>query len=221
MDSQKLHPIQEKLLRLAKNRSISGLSLRELGELVGDKSAQKIKHHLQQLEKRGLLKIDKVKGTITSAKDGWIEGFLESGKRLLQIPIVGVANCGPAEVLAEENIMGYLRVSNSLVHRQTNKGLFAVRADGFSMNQAKVHNETVNNGDYLIVDGDDREPREGEVVLSVIDGAANVKRFHKDKAHNQVVLVSDSTEDFAPIYVGADDDFFINGKVVEVIKKPN
>lgn len=221
METQKLHPIQEKLLRLAKNRSISNLSLREIGELVGDRSPQKIKHHLQQLEKRGLLKIDRVNRTIERAKDGWIDGFLEKGKRLLQIPIVGVANCGPAEVLAEENVAGYLRVSNSLVHRQNNKGLFAVRADGFSMNQAKVHGEAINNGDYLIVDADDRVPRDGDVVLSVIDGAANVKRFHKDAIHNQIVLMSDSTEDFAPIYVGADDDFFVNGKVIEVIKRPS
>jgi repressor LexA len=219
METQKLHPIQEKLLRLAQNRNISSLSLREIGELVGDKSAQKIKHHLQQLEKRGLLKIDRVKGTIEKPQNGWIDGFLEGGKRLLQIPIVGVANCGPAEVLADENIVGYLRVSNSLVKRQNNNGLFAVRADGFSMNQAKVGGKNINDGDYLIIDGDDRVPDEGEVILSVIDGAANVKRFHKDAANHQVALVSDSSEDYAPIYVGPDDDFFVNGKVIDVIKR--
>ncbi len=219
MEAQKLHPIQEKLLRLAKNRNISALSLREIGELVGDKSAQKIKHHLQQLEKRGLLKIDRVKGTIEKPQEGWIDGFLEHGKRLLQIPIVGVANCGPAEVLADENILGYLRVSNSLIHRQDNAGLFAVRADGFSMNQARVNHKAINDGDYLIVDGDDRVPDEGEVILSVIDGAANVKRFHRDAAHGQVALLSDSSEDFAPIYIGPDDDFFVNGKVIDVIKR--
>ncbi len=212
--------MQEKLLLLAKNRNISKLSLRDIGDLVGDRSPQKIKHHLQQLEKRGLLRIDRARGIIAPAGDGWIDGFLGGDRRLLRIPIVGAANCGPAEVFAEENIEGYLRVSNSLVKRQSGKGLFAVRADGFSMNQAKVHGETIGDGDYLIVDGEDREPRDGEVVLSVIDGAANVKRFHEDRAHGQVVLTSDSTEDFAPIYVGADDDFFVNGKVIEVIKKP-
>ena len=111
MEVQKLHPIQEKLLRLAQEQCLSNLSLRKLGELVGDRSPQKIKHHLQQLEKRGLLCINKEKRTIEKpAGNGWIDGFLESGKRLLQIPIVGVANCGPAEVLASENIAGYLRV---------------------------------------------------------------------------------------------------------------
>jgi repressor LexA len=221
MENQKLHPIQEKLLRLAQNRSISSLSLREIGELVGDRSAQKIKHHLGQLEKRGLLKIDRVNGTIEKAKDGWIDGFLQNGRRLLQIPIVGVANCGPAEVLANENVVGYLRVSNSIVKRQSNTGLFAVRADGFSMNQARVNDKTINDGDYLIIDNSDCTPNEGEVILSVIDGSANIKRFHKDKENNQVVLSSDSTQDFAPIYIHPDDDFFVNGKVVDVIKRPS
>ena len=188
---------------------------------MGDRSAQKIKHHLGQLEKRGLLKIDRVNGTIEKAKDGWIDGFLQNGRRLLQIPIVGVANCGPAEVLANENVVGYLRVSNSIVKRQSNTGLFAVRADGFSMNQARVNDKTINDGDYLIIDNSDCTPNEGEVILSVIDGSANIKRFHKDKENNQVVLSSDSTQDFAPIYIHPDDDFFVNGKVVDVIKRPS
>ena len=220
METQKLHPIQEKLLRLAQERGLSGFSLRKIGELVGDRSPQKIKHHLLQLEKHGLLHIDKVRGIIEKPKQGWIDGFLEKGKRLLQIPIVGVANCGPAEVLAEQNIAGYLRVSNSLIHRQTNAGLFAVRADGFSMNQAKVNGKAIDDGDYLVVDRSDCIPRDGEVILSVIDGSANVKRFYKDKENSQVVLMSDSSEDFAPIYIGPDDDFFVNGKVIDVIKKP-
>ena len=216
-----MHPMQEKLLRLAQERSLSGLSLREIGDMVGDRSPQKIKHHLQQLEKRGLLRIDRVKGVIEKPNQGWIDGFLEKGKRLLQIPIVGVANCGPAEVLAEQNIEGYLRISNSLVKRKTGEGLFAIRADGFSMNQAQVNGKSIDNGDYLVVDGKDCVPAENEVILSVIDGSANVKRFHRDAKNNQIVLTSDSSEDFAPIYIGSEDDFFVNGKVIDVVKKPS
>lgn len=221
MTVQRLHPIQEKLLRLAQERSLSGLSLRDIGDLVGDRSPQKIKHHLQQLENRGLLRIDRLKGVIEKPRRGWIGGFLKKGKRLLQIPIVGAANCGPAEILAEENLIGYLRVSNSLLHRQTNKGLFAVRADGFSMNQTRINEKTVEDGDFLIVDANERSPKEGEVILSIIDGAANVKRFHNDKKHRQIVLFSDSDRNFAPIYVHPEDDFFVNGIVIDVIKAPH
>lgn len=220
MATFRLHPIQEKVLKLAAKKNLSGLSLREIGELVGDKAPQKIKHHLQQLEKKGLIKIDRTRGIITKPKAGSVSGFLEKGKKLLEIPILGVANCGPAELLAEENFVGVLRISTSLLHRQSNQGLFAVRADGPSMNRSRINGKSVDNGDYLIVDGEDRSPKDGDVVLSVINGAANVKRFRKDNANKQIALLSDSDQDFAPIYIHPQDSFFVNGKIIEVIKLP-
>lgn len=89
------------------------------------------------------------------------------------------------------------------------------------MNRARIREKTIQDGDYLIVDGNDRVPKEGEIILSIIDGAANIKRYHSDKRNKQIVLISDSTEDLAPIYIHPDDDFFVNGKVIDVIKKPN
>jgi SOS-response transcriptional repressor LexA len=221
MNTQTLHPIQEAILRLSQERNIAKLKLREIGRLIGHPSPQKIKYHIQQLEKRGLLKIDREHQLAQNTMHGWIDGFLQKGKRLLRIPIVGAANCGPAEIMAEQNIVGYLRVSNALLHhRKTSDGLFAVRADGFSMNRAKINEKSIDDGDYLIVDSNDRSPDDGQVILSVIDGAANIKRIHKDKANEQIVLMSDSTEDFAPIYIHKDDNFFVNGRVIDVIKKP-
>ncbi|HXV80431.1 MAG TPA: S24 family peptidase, partial [Candidatus Binatia bacterium] len=123
--------------------------------------------------------------------------------------------------IRSKNIVGYLRISDALLRRRTSDGLFAARADGFSMNRARIREKTIQDGDYLIVDGNDRVPKEGEIILSIIDGAANIKRYHSDKRNKQIVLISDSTEDLAPIYIHPDDDFFVNGKVIDVIKKPN
>jgi len=221
MKNQKLHPIQEKILRIAQEKNLVNLSLREIGELVGDRSPQKIKHHLEQLSKKGLLTIDRVKGVMQRPKNGWIEGFLDKGKRLLRIPIVGSANCGSAELLAESNIIGYLRISNTMLNRKTGEGLFAVRADGFSMNNTSLDGKTIDNGDYVIVDSRRVVPEEGKIILSIIDGAANIKRFHMDKANNQIVLMSDSIEDLAPIYIHPSDDYIVSGTVIDVIKKPS
>ncbi len=152
---------------------------------------------------------------------GSIEGFLKKkGSVLFRIPIVGAANCGPAELLAEDNVIGYLRMSNALLHRRNSDGLFAVRASGYSMNQAQVNGKTIDDGDLLIVDGNDHVPDDGKVILSVIDGAANVKRYHRDAQNNQVALLSDSTNDLAPIYIHENDDFVINGHVIDVVKRP-
>ena len=88
------------------------------------------------------------------------------------------------------------------------------------MNKARVGEQVIENGDFVVIDSAERIPKEGDIILSVIDGAANIKRYHEDKANDQVVLTSDSTEDFAPIHLHKSDNFLVNGKVVQIIKKP-
>src|ERR1700679_3939988 len=46
-----MHPLQEKILALIDSHNLGQMTLREIGELVGERFPQKIKHHLVQLEK--------------------------------------------------------------------------------------------------------------------------------------------------------------------------
>lgn len=208
-----MHSIQEKIVQLLQEKNLSGKTLREIGDLVGEKFPQKIKHHLDQLVKRGLIKIDKTTKTISRAAAGAIKNT-----QLISIPIVGSANCGPATIFANENIEGYLRISKSILRKF--KNIFAIRAQGISMNRATVNGMTIEDGDYLLVDSEQTDPRNGDIVLSVIDDMANIKKYVWDEANNQIVLVSQSTKDIPPIYIHEDDSFMINGKVIQVIKKP-
>jgi SOS-response transcriptional repressor LexA len=88
------------------------------------------------------------------------------------------------------------------------------------MNKSIVNGNTIEDGDYLIIDSSDTSPSSGDVVLSVIDEMANIKKYVWDEENNQIVLVSESTKDIPPIYIHEDDSFMINGKVIQVIKKP-
>lgn len=206
-----MHHIQEKLLEIVEKKNLSAKTLREIGELIGETSPQKIKHHLMQLEKKGFVKIDpKTKGVSKMVA--------EQKGNLISVPVVGMANCGPATIFANENIENFLKVSARLLKRKEN--LFAVRAQGLSMNNAKVDGNSIEDGDYLIIDSTDTVPNNGDIVLSVIDSMANIKKYLWDDENNQVVLVSDSSRDFPPIYIHEDDNFIINGKVIQVIKKP-
>lgn len=208
-----MHNIQEKLLQVMQNKNLNGMTLREIGELVGEKFPQKIKHHLDQLQKRGLVKIDKTKKTIMKSIGGAIKNT-----QLISIPIVGSANCGPATIFANENIEGYLKISKTILRKF--KNIFAIRAHGLSMNRAMIDGNTIEDGDYLLVDSDQTSPSNGDIVLSVIDDMANIKKYVWDEVNNQIVLVSESTKDIPPIYIHEDDSFMINGKVIQVIKKP-
>lgn len=208
-----MHKIQESLLGLIKQENIGNLTLRKIGERINEKFPQKIKHHLDQLEKKGFIRQDRGKNLIE-----FIDHTQENDSSFISIPIMGTANCGPATIFATENIENYLKISPTLLRRH--KNIFAIKAQGLSMNKAVVEGKRIEDGDYLIVDSEDTHPQNGDIILSVIDNMANVKRYVWDDENEQVVLVSDSTNDIPPIYIHSDDQFIINGKVVQVIKKP-
>lgn len=215
-----MHEIQRKILNLVQEKNLGQYTLREIGELVGEKDTpQKIKHHLNQLEKKGLLRIDKKNRLIEKTIGKDIKGFLKSAQ-LFVIPILGSANAGPATFLAEENIEGFLRVSSTLLGRKNSNNLFALRVDGPSMNRAEIDGKKIEDGDYIIIDENDKNIKDGEIVLSVIENSANIKKFYRDKQNNQIVLLSESTQNFSPIYIHEKDDYMVNGKVIQVIKKP-
>ena len=48
---------------------------------------------------------------------------------------------------------------------------------------------------------------------------ANIKKFRKDFKNGRTVLISESTGNYYPIFIHQEDDFKINGKVIDVIKK--
>jgi len=219
-----IHTIQEELLKLSKKKNLANLSLREMAKLIGmpNQSPQKIKHHLLQLQKKGFLKIDRIKGVMkrTSSIPGWAKGLLNKSARLFSIPVIGTANCGPPTIFAEQNFQGFLRISSKLIGRSKPTGLYAIKADGSSMNRAKIKEKRIEDGDYVIVDSKDKDVKDQDIVLIIIDNAATIKRFIDDKRNSQIVLKADSSFDYEPIYLHEDDDFSVCGKIIQIIKKP-
>jgi repressor LexA len=214
-----MHDLQKRLLQLAHNRNLSKLKLREIGELLGEKiHPQRIKHHLAQLEKKGLITADYSSGKVKKVTAG-----TDAKTNILSIPILGCANCGPATMLAEENLQGYLKVSERFLDKT--KDIFAIQAVGDSMNKASVGDAklTIENGDYVIIDHADKTPNNNDYVLSVIDGLANIKKFVYDSKNDGVMLKSESTQEYPPIFIHKDDpiEYFVNGKVIQVIKITN
>ncbi len=52
-------------------------------------------------------------------------------------------------------------------------------------------------------------------------GARDNERFINDTKNEQLVLKADSSYDYEPIYLYPSDEFFVNGKVVGIVKKPS
>lgn len=215
-----MNKYQQKLYQLAQTNDLSKFSLRHIARLIGaDNRPQIVKHHLIQLGKGGLLQVNLDEGIIRPVKRGYNLSLIDSP--LYSIPIVGAANCGPANVFAEQRIEGYLKVSTKMIPRRKHE-LYVLVADGPSMNQAEVsQGKTIGDGDFVVVDSSYKSPKDRDIVVAVIDGMATIKRYREDKENSQIVLESDSSEKFLPIFVHEGDDFVISGKVVGVIKRPN
>jgi len=184
---------------------------------------QKIKHHLLQLQKKGFITVDRNQGVMKrfDSAPSWTSGLLKKTSQLFSIPIIGTANCGPAAIFAESNFQGFLKLSSKLIGKNRPDGLFAIKADGSSMNRAEVGGKRIDDGDYIIIDSEDTDVRTGDVVLVIIDNNATIKRFIDDQENGQIVLKADSSYDYEPIYLHPEDEFSVNGKVVGVIKRPN
>jgi len=207
-----MHILQERLLSLARHQDLGKMPLRQITRLVNERHPQTVKHHLLQLEKKGLIKVDSANGSILVTTPRQVSSVLVS------VPILGSTNCGDATIYAEENIEGYLQVSEKLLRRRPSQ-LFALIAQGDSMDNAtSVPGGPIEPGDYVVVDGDDRDPQDGDYIVSVIDGMANIKRYRLDMSHNRIVLVSESKRALPPIFIHEEDNYLINGKVIQVFK---
>jgi len=208
-----MHLIQQKILDLSDSQDLGILTLRQIGELVGESHPQKIKHHLLQLSEKGLIKYIPEKKIIQK-----IEKAALNKDTFIKIPILGSADCGPATVYAEERVEGLLNVSNKII--KPKKGLYAIRAVGQSMNRANINGQSLENGDYAIIDSNYKSPKNKDYVLSVIDGVCNIKMFFQEP-NGQVVLLSQSTKNYPPIYIDpSDKEYIICGKVIQVLKTP-
>lgn len=193
-------------------------SLDEVRKYFKLASASTAHYYLSKLEKEGYLErmANQPRGTALQTFDFSMPPPTSlSTVEFTSIPLVGAANCGPAELLAEENIEAYIRVDKKSLPRKS--GIFALRASGNSMNRAKIKGMNIENGDIVLIDSEDRVAQNGDYVLSIIDGKANLKKFKIEKG--QVMLVSESTENFKPILIMSGDDWLINGKIVSIVKK--
>ena len=213
-----MHHIQKKLLELAKTNNLAECTLRRTAELIGDPdmSPGQIQHHLLQLEKRNLLFINR------KNKTQRLESPVEDDRFVL-VPIVGSASCGPALNYAEEHYEGFLRISKQLLSKkpaQLKNRYMAVKADGDSMNNARIgkSKQPIKSGDFVLVDVTQKCADDGDYVLSIIGGMANIKRLKKHEEYISLESESLTPERFPPIIVDQSENYMINGKVVAVYK---
>jgi repressor LexA len=140
-------------------------SVREICQAVNLKSTSTVHGHLEQLEKRGLIRRDSTKPRAMEVLDN----PLSKGR---SVPLVGRVTAG-IPILAEENIEDYIVLPQDLVG--SDDELFALRVRGDSMIRAGIL-----NGDFIIVRKQSHADN-GDIVVAMIEGEATVKRIYFEK----------------------------------------
>lgn len=149
-------------------------SVREIGEAVGLSSSSTVHNHLNQLERRGLIKRDPSKSrTVQLVTDAHADA---QRRNALSIPVIGNVAAG-VPILAEQNIEDHVLLSSDMAQ----EGNFLLRVRGESMINAGIL-----DGDLVLVKPQ-QEATNGSIVVALVDGDATVKRFERGNGHVKLI----------------------------------
>lgn len=164
--------------------------------------------YLNELEEKGYIE--------RTSEDRGIRLKGVTSESFLDVPVFGMANAGAATMFADQYIEGYLKVSKKIVRNA--RSVYAIQVSGTSMNKADVNGKTIQNGDFILVDSSWKHYDNGDKVLVAIDGLATVKTYRTVDGRNIVLLPESTDKKHKPIFLTDEDDFVINGKVIDVLK---
>ena len=185
-------------------------SVREIGSAVGLASPSTVHMHLKVLQERGLIKRDSKKPRtieVVSAEEevastplAKVTQDLDSNS--ISLPLLGRVAAG-VPILAEQNVEDSRTLPTSLVGDSSS---FVLRVHGQSMVNAGIL-----DGDLIVV-REQRDARDGEIVVALIDDSATVKRFYRERGRIRLQPENDAME---PIYAT---NPMILGKVCALVR---
>ncbi|MBQ8279415.1 MAG: transcriptional repressor LexA [Roseburia sp.] len=174
-------------------------AVREICEAVDLKSTSSVHSHLETLEKNGYIRRDPTKPRAIEIID---DNFNLTRREVVNVPMVGRVAAGQP-ILAVENIDNYFPVPAEFM---PNEESFMLRVKGESM-----INVGILDGDNILVKRQ-KDARNGDIVVALVDDSATVKTFYKENGH---IRLQPENDDMDPIIVP---DCEILGKVFGVFR---
>ena len=186
-------------------------SVREIAKAVDLASTSAVHHHLQALEREGLLERGAShsrairvtpSAALRSGTPGSLMPQLDSGHRVY--PIIGeIAAGGPIE--AYQDASETLSVPDAVV---AGGDAYILKVRGDSMIDAHI-----TDGDFVVI-RPQATARDGDIVVAQVEeNAVTLKRFYKEK--NRVRL-QPANESYPPMFY---DNVNIQGKLIGVIRR--
>ena len=174
-------------------------AVREICEAVSLKSTSSVHSHLETLEKNGYIRRDPTKPRAIEIID---DNFNLTRHEVVNVPIVGRVAAGQP-ILAVENIESYFPIPMEFM---PNQDTFMLTVKGESMINAGIF-----DGDNILVQ-QQKDARNGDIVVALVDDSATVKTFYKEDGHYRLQPENDSMD---PIIV---ENCEILGKVFGVFR---
>jgi len=174
---------QEAVLKFIEDYQLehgSSPTLREMREYFGVSSDNSILKHVKALEEKGYIKKDDTPRGIKLLSS--VKEKLDSAE--FKLPLLGMIPAG-GPVLSEEYIEKWVNVGEDVVYRA--KDSYLLRVKGTSMIDAGIYED-----DILVVCGS-LQPKQGDIVVALVDNQNTVKRYMKD-ANNRVYLKPENPE---------------------------
>jgi repressor LexA len=186
-------------------------SVREIAEAVGLASTSAVHHHLEALDREGLLERGATHSRalrLTPAAQMRTGGYSSPASQLaaqvFSLPVIGeIAAGGPIE--AYQDTSETLTVPEALA---AGTDAYVLKVRGDSMIDAHI-----TDGDFVVIRKQDTARNGDIVVAQVEENAVTLKRFFKEK--NKIRL-QPANESYAPMYY---DDVRIQGKLIGVIRR--
>ncbi len=171
----------------------------EIQEHFGFKSLGSVVDYVNYLKKAGYV-------TTNSNATRNLE-LIEQSEPNMLIPLLGkVAAGSPLDIVNDRDYTDNISVPQSMT---TSGECFALEVEGESMIE-----DGIFDGDYVVIKSANTA-RNGQTVVAVVDGAATIKRFWKNK--NKIEL-HPANSSLKPILVSNDQDFQIQGILVALMR---
>jgi repressor LexA len=174
-------------------------TLEEIGAHFGLSSLATVHKHLTNLESKGL-----IRRKLNHSRA--IELVRQKKKAAaVELPLLGrVAAGAPIEAIETPES---ITVPEDLVRRENS---FVLRVKGDSMIE-----DGILDGDYVVVESRP-QAENGETVVAVVEGAATVKRFYRERGGK--IRLQPANQRMEPIVV-RDRDLAIRGVVVALLRR--
>jgi repressor LexA len=176
-------------------------SFEEIAESFGYSSLATVHEHLSNLERKGY-----IRKSYNESRSIELVGH-DTGTPVVELPLLGAVAAGlPIEAIQDTET---LAVPPDMVSRRRDN--YVLRVEGNSMIE-----EQIRDGDYIVVQAQDRA-EDGQMVVALVgDESATVKKLYREAAGRIRLQPANPTMD--PIFVDAA-DVRIQGVVVGVIRK--